>query len=215
MLFLLLTKTNKIIMEKIELDSKGARNELPSEPAGVLNQQQDVKKERRPLTKKDGELQDLLFNNEMDRVRTIKRFVSSVLEKSGDIDGTTAVYFQEPNGFRVELFKSFVQSTMDNKKFLPAGKSVDLEDYKKIAEILKQSENINVEQVNEHGVYGTVLMFSKDTYVSSNLGINPEDSEMESKKILSYMTGEDKQQENKNKIASLKQSIYSLFKKDK
>lgn len=201
-------------MDKLKFDSKDVRSEPPSESAGVLKEQQSVKKERRPLTKKEGDLQNLLFRNEMDRVAVLKRFVSSVLEKS-DIDGTTAVYFEEPNGFRVELFKGFVQSSMNNKNFLPAGKSVNLDDYKKIAEILQQSENINVEQVNERGVYGTVPIFSKDTYVSSNLGMNPEDSEIEREKVLSYLNGEDRQSEDKKKIANLKQLINSFFKKDR
>ena len=201
-------------MEKSKFDSNDVHNGLSSKPKEVIKEQQNIGKERRPLTKKEGDLQNLLFRNEMNRVASLKSFVSSVLEKS-DIDGTTAVYFEEPNGFRVELFKRSVQSSMNNKNFLPDGKSDNLDDYKKIAEILGHSENLNVEKVSERGVYGTVPIFSKDTYISSNLGINPEDSEMEREKILNYLNGEDIQQENKNKISSLKQSIYSLFKKDK
>lgn len=52
-------------------------------------------------------------------------------------------------------------------------------------------------------------------FVSSGLGINPEDSEIAKEKILNYFNGNDIQQEDQTKIAKLKETIYPLFKKEK
>ena len=161
------------------------------------------------------ELNDLLRENEFNRISELKSFVSRILDGSG-VNGTTAVYYDGPNGFRVTLFKGLVQSSMNRNTFLPSDKSSNLDDYEKISEILKQNQNINVTDVGEQGVYGDVPMFSKDKYVSPYLGINQEDSEIQKEKILNYLNGRYAQEEeDKTKMNKIKESIYSLFKKDK
>lgn len=204
-------------MEKLNLETKDIKGDV--EPVETVESLDMVKKEeikeKKYLNKKDKEeLDKLIFDNEMDRITELKRFVSSVLEDN-PISGTTAVYFEEPNGFKVQIFKGFVQSSMDSNKLLPADRSLDLGDYEKIADFLKKNTDIVVDAVNEAGVFGTVPMFSKDKYVSSRLGINPEDSEKKKEMILNYMNGQYSQEEERSKINKIKESIYSLFKKGK
>ncbi len=181
---------------------------------GVDNQgKEEITKNK--LNKKEREdLNSLLNNNEMHRISELKKFVSSLLSDS-DIEGPTAVYFERPNGFKVQIYKELVQSSMNNKDFLPSNRSVDLNEYEKIAEILQQNPEIKVDTVSETGVFGTVAKFSKDTYVSSHLGTNPEDDEMKKERVLKYMSGQYDLEEDVAKITKIKESIYSFFKKDK